>query len=201
MKFNRRQLLGGALVSSAGLVSAPAFAAARTSAMPDLLPQALAALDSHSSAGLRRDRIGIVDFSLHSGIERFHMVDVAAGKIMDTYLVAHGRGSDPAHSGYVQKFSNRPGSNASSRGAYMTGQTYYGKHGRSRRLHGLDAENSEAFDRAIVIHGANYVDRGLLRRQGRIGRSLGCFAVTQKAIGPVLDQLGDNRLLYVAKHA
>lgn len=196
MNFNRRHFLGAVVAGTAGLVSQPAFAAVKLGERPALLGQAMAALDSQKSRIVQRDVVGLVDFSLPSHKHRFHLVDVEGGRILASYLVAHGRGSDPANSGWATRFSNRPGSNASSEGSYRIGETYYGKHGRSRRLHGLDPENSLAFQRAIVIHGASYVDARMAADQGRIGRSLGCFAVQQREIGEVLDRLGDGRLLY-----
>lgn len=103
------------------------------------------------------------------------------------------------NSGWVQRFSNLPGSNASSHGSFLTGSTYYGKHGLSRRLNGLDAENSNAASRAIVIHGADYVDPGMAMSQGRVGRSLGCFAFAQRDIADMLRLLGEGRLLLAWK--
>lgn len=196
MKFNRRHFLGAAIAGSAGFVSQRAYAAVKLGERPALLGQAMAALDHQQSKIIQRDIVGLVDFSLPSNKERFHLVDISGGRIISSFLVAHGRGSDPANSGWATKFSNRPGSNASSEGSYRIGETYYGKHGRSRRLHGLDPENNLAFQRAIVIHGASYVDARMAADQGRIGRSLGCFAVQQREIGEVLDRLGDGRLLY-----
>ena len=117
------------------------------------------------------------------------------------WLVAHGKGSDLGNTGYLQRFSNDPGSNASSRGAYVTATPYYGKHGRSQRLIGLDSENNMALDRAIVIHGANYVDPTMIDEHGRIGRSFGCFAVEDCEISRVMGALGEGRLLYAGKSA
>ncbi len=199
MNINRRHFLGAIVAGSAGLVSSPAFAAVKSAERPALLSQAMAALDRHSSSIVQRDLLGIVDFARHSREQRFHLVDVANGRIAQSYLVAHGRGSDPGHSGWLKRFSNRPGSNASSDGSYVTGQSYYGKHGHSRRLHGLDPSNDLAFDRAIVLHGAGYVSRDLIGQQGRIGRSLGCFAVQENKIGEVLDRLGPGSLIFAAK--
>ncbi len=164
-----------------------------------LLPQARAALDRHGRMIANRDVIGLVDFSAPSGTARFSLFDTAAGRVISTHLVAHGRGSDPANSGWVERLSNRPGSNASCEGAFLTGDTYYGKHGRSRRLVGLDAENSMAESRAIVIHAARYVDPGVAAAQGRVGRSQGCFAVSTSEIDKVLKVLGPGRLLYAVK--
>lgn len=166
--------------------------------MPRLLPRALAALDRHSGTIPNRDLIGIVDFAQPSRDPRFHLVDLTTGKF-DTHLVAHGQGSDPAASGWVERLSNQPNSNASCRGAFLVGETYSGKHGRSRRLAGLDSENSEALDRGIVIHAASYVDQRMARDQGRIGRSQGCFAVAPSVIGQVLERLGPGRMLFAWK--
>jgi hypothetical protein len=205
MTLSRRHFLGASLALSTGLVASGVLAAPRASAQiatgsrPPLLPQALAALDRHGARITYRDLIGIADFSSHSRETRFHMVDVASGRIRNSLLVAHGRGSDPVNTGFVQKFSNRPGSNASSEGSFLTGDAYVGRHGRSRRLHGLEPQNNLAFERAIVIHGADYVDMRMALQQGRVGRSQGCFAVDQRDIDNVLRQLGPGRLLFAAQ--
>jgi len=205
MTLSRRHFLGASLVFSTGLVAPGALAAPRASAQlatgsrPPLLTQALAALDRHGARITYRDLIGIADFSSHSRETRFHMVDVASGRIRNSLLVAHGRGSDPVNTGFVQKFSNRPGSNASSEGSFLTGDAYVGRHGRSRRLHGLEPQTNLAFERAIVIHGADYVDMRMALQQGRVGRSQGCFAVDQSEIDEVLRQLGPGRLLFAAQ--
>ena len=213
MKISRRAFLGASLATGGALITPQTLAApARqlpldpasapvvpTTTQPEgVLGEALTALERHRDLITHADRIGIADYTAHSREYRFHIADVEAGEITKSYLVSHGRGSDPANSGFAQRFSNVPGSNASSRGSYLTGQAYVGKHGRSRRLHGLEAENDRAFDRAIVIHGANYVDEAMARNSGRVGRSLGCFAFEQSEIGEVLELLGEGRLLYAA---
>lgn len=210
MNFNRRRFLGAiAAAGTAGLVAPGSFATeqfapqttgfAPAGSPPDLLGRAMASLDAHGSSILHRDRIGIVDFSAPSRAHRFQIVDIVGGRVAQDYLVSHGRGSDPGNSGYVQRLSNRPGSNASCQGSFMTGETYYGKHGRSRRLHGLDPENNLALERGIVIHAASYVDAGMALSQGRVGRSQGCFAVSNRDIGEVLERLGPGRLLFAWK--
>ncbi|MCB2074946.1 MAG: murein L,D-transpeptidase catalytic domain family protein [Novosphingobium sp.] len=199
MIVSRRSFLGAIAAGSAGLVTPRAFAAVRSGDRPALLPRAMAALDSHSSHIRHRDVLGLVDFSAPSGSPRFHIVDIGNGRLLATHLVAHGRGSDPANTGWVTSFSNRPGSNASSRGSFLTSNAYYGKHGRSRRLVGLDAENSNAASRAIVIHSADYVTRQMANVHGRVGRSLGCFTVTDRDIAGVLSRLGEGRLLFAWK--
>lgn len=199
MKFNRRHFLGAMVVGSAGLVPSRTIAVPMGNTMPGLLPHAIAALDRHSTRIVHRDVIGIVNFAAHSRVPRFQLIDLAGGRVLKTMLVAHGSGSDPAATGWTELFSNRPGSNASSKGAFITGQIYHGKHGRSRKLIGLEAHNDLAERRAIVIHGANYVDQGIAMTQGRIGRSQGCFAVSRGEIGDLLDLLGEGRLLFAWK--
>ena len=166
---------------------------------PALLPRALAALDAHGARIADHRVIGLVDFSLPSRAQRLHIVDVEAGRVLSSHLVAHGRGSDPANIGFAERFSNRMGSEASSNGSFVIGDTYYGKHGRSRRLLGLDPENDMAEPRGIVIHAAAYVDPGFATQYGRIGRSQGCFAVGTGEIATVLDLLPPGHLLFAAR--
>ncbi len=199
MDFCRRRFLGTIAAGSAGLLAPRAFATVISGEQPALLPRAIAALNAQGSSIRYRDVIGIVDFSAPSRLPRFQLVDLAGGRVMTRHLVAHGRGSDPGNSGWVQQFSNRPGSNASCQGSFVTGETYYGKHGKSRRLRGLDPENCLAEARGIVIHSASYVDQGMALTQGRIGRSQGCFTVTENEIADVLARLGPGRLLFALK--
>ncbi len=156
----------------------------------------MAALERHPH--LERDRIGIADYSAPSRDPRFFIVDLASGR-EQALLCAHGRGSDPQHSGWLQHFSNVPGSAASSSGAYETANAYTGSHGTSRRLVGLDPANHNAMDRAIVVHPAWYVSDDIVRQQGKLGRSEGCFAFSEGDIATVLRQLGEGRLIYADK--
>lgn len=162
-----------------------------------LMRRALAALEQHGEKIPVRDRIGLIDFSLPSRLPRLHIVNLENGATQ-SLLVAHGKGSDPDHSGWLETFSNVPGSEASSAGAYLTGGDYTGKHGRSRRLAGLDPRNDNAEARAIVIHGAWYVSPDMAEK-GKLGRSQGCFAVDEKHIEMALDRLGPGRLIYADK--
>lgn len=162
--------------------------------------RALSALDRHRSQLAALDRIGIADFSAASRYPRFHIVDLASGA-HKALLVAHGRGSDPDHKGWLQRFSNIPGSEASSSGAYLTADDYTGRHGASRRLIGLDPENSNAELRAIVIHAADYVSAEFAQMHGKLGRSQGCFAFARSDLDIVLRKLGPGRLIFADKLA
>lgn len=144
------------------------------------------------------DVIGITDFAQASREPRLYLVNMNSGTVTN-YHVAHGRGSDPDHSGWLERFSNDPGSEASSSGAYVTGEVYHGKYGRSLRLTGLDASNSNALDRAIVVHAAWYAEPAVAEQRGKLGRSEGCFALSETNLQYVLYQLGPGRLLYADK--
>lgn len=199
MKLTRRHFIGALGLGVAGAGAPGAFAAVRSDAAPGLLARAKAALDAHGAKVLHRDVVGLVDFGAPSGKARFQLVDLSNGRIVSNMLVAHGRGSDPTNTGFLQTFSNEPGSNASSAGSFLVGETYIGKYGRSRRLHGLDPQNDMAFDRAIVIHSADYVSQKMASTAGRVGRSFGCFTVPHSDIGTVLELLGPGRLLFSAR--
>ena len=165
---------------------------------PTIVHEALAALDRHSHSVKYRDRIAIVDFSVPSSQPRMQVVDIESGRTA-WFLVSHGMGSDPRHTGYLQRFSNVPNSNASSQGAFVTGDYYVGQHGRSQRLIGLDATNNKAFERAIVIHSAWYANAGMITAHGKLGRSQGCFAVGESELSRLFDRLGQGRMIYPAK--
>jgi L,D-transpeptidase catalytic domain len=165
---------------------------------PSLLRRALDALEHHRDSISSRDFIGIADFSLPSSAPRFHLVDLADGSVR-SHLVAHGRGSDPSHTGWLERFSNELHSNATSAGAYKTGSLYVGAHGRSMRLEGLDPTNSNALSRAIVVHGAWYVNEQVLSHAGVLGRSQGCFAVADSSLPEIIARLGPGRLIYAEK--
>lgn len=218
MLFDRREMIAG-LLAVLGGSPAPGSASTFRPAAEFRLPQpvagavlpsdgppgvplwqeAMAALDRHAGQ-LRADRFAIADFAAGSGTPRFHLVDREAGSV-STLHVTHGSGSDPAHSGFLHRFSNQPCSNATSAGAFVTREPYYGQHGLSRRLDGLDPTNDQALDRAIVLHAAWYAESDVLARTGKLGRSQGCFAFAQADLARVMDFLGEGRLIYSGRSA
>ena len=165
---------------------------------PELMREALAALERHGSTIKLRDRIVIADFSAPSSQPRFHFIDLVSGKSVSK-LVAHGSGSDPGHTGFLQRFSNKNGSNASCEGAFLADNYYVGKHGKSQRLIGLDPTNDNAMPRAIVIHGAWYANKSMIATHGMLGRSQGCFAVGENELEQVFARMGPQRMIYAAK--
>jgi hypothetical protein len=165
---------------------------------PQLFAKAKAALDSHRIAA--RDSIGIADFSRPSSEPRFFVVDLRTGDV-EAHRVCHGRGSDPDHSGFVERFSNDFGSYATSNGAYTTGDYYEGKYGLSMKVRGLDMSNYNAEPRAIVIHNAWYAEDDMIPLHGKLGRSEGCFAMSRKSQWDVMRKLAGGRMIYAEKLA
>lgn len=163
-----------------------------------LLARARTAFERHRARLRHVDLVGIADFSKPSGLPRFYLLDTYSGRV-SSHLVSHGRGSDPEHSGWVRRFSNSIGSNASSNGAYLTGDFYYGRYGRSMRLTGLDHTNSNAHARSIVVHSAWYAEPHQIAQHGRLGRSEGCFAMSYSSLQETLARLGPGRFLYADK--
>lgn len=140
------------------------------------------------------ERLAVIDFSLPSSEERMWIFDVRTGDLVLRDLVAHGRKSGNFRS---TAFSNVEGSNMSSIGLFRASESYYGKHGYSLRLDGLEpGVNDHARERAIVIHGADYVSDSWVDKYGRIGRSLGCPAVDNQVIEEVVDNLKGGQLVF-----
>lgn len=169
------------------------------SAAPELNPQvlkrSLAAMTCAVNHGAEpASRLAVIDFSLPSTEQRLWLFDLKAQTLVMRELVAHGQGSGD---NYADQFSNIEGSHQSSIGLFRTQESYYGQHGYSLRMDGLEQGiNDQARSRAIVIHGADYVDKSWIARQGRIGRSHGCPAVPRHAIRSVVDNLKNGQFLF-----
>jgi hypothetical protein len=136
----------------------------------------------------------VIDYSLPSRVRRLWVLDVAKGRVLARELVAHGRnsGDDLPH-----RFSNRPGSLQSSLGLFLTGRVYRGKHGISLRLRGLDPRlNGRAEERAIVVHGADYVSQRTIAALGRLGRSHGCPALDRAVASRVIELIRDGTAIF-----
>ncbi|WP_339904394.1 murein L,D-transpeptidase catalytic domain family protein [uncultured Cyclobacterium sp.] len=137
----------------------------------------------------------IVDFDLPSSEQRLWVIDVNNQKLEYASLVAHGRNSGGLH---AKKFSNMPESYMSSLGFYLTGETYFGKHGKSLRLDGMEKGiNDNARARAIVMHAAAYAEKSFITRHGRLGRSLGCPALPSDNFEAIIDLIKNKSCLFV----
>lgn len=193
--MDRRTFLASAAGAAVGLAVPQARAA---DSGKGWLGIATAELRRRAGSIAQTDLVAIADFAAPSSAKRFHLVNIASGTV-ESFLVAHGRGSDPSHSGWLRRFSNDPGSYCTSNGAYRTLGYYNGKHGRSIRLAGLDETNNNAEARAIVVHSARYVSDEIARGAGVLGRSEGCFAVAESDLTAVLSRMGPGRLLIAGR--
>ena len=136
----------------------------------------------------------ICDFSKSSFKKRMYIIDVVNYKILMNTYVAHGKNSGGA---YANTFSNKAKSLASSLGFFITKNIYFGKHGMSLRLAGLEPGfNDKAEKRAVVIHGAPYIGDTRLHSD-YMGRSFGCPAVPQAEARKVINFIKDGTCLFI----
>lgn len=163
---------------------------------PEVLDLALAAVHCAQAEGVGRaaQRLAVIDYSRSSLQPRLWVFDLASRKLLYKELVAHGQGSGgnvPTH------FSNADGSHASSLGLFVTGSTYTGHNGLSLRMDGLERGiNDAAMARAIVMHGAAYVNEASGRQMGRLGRSWGCPALRQAVAKPIIDVMKNGQFVF-----
>ena len=137
----------------------------------------------------------LVDFSKPSTQNRLFVIDLQKGRILFSSLVAHGRNTGE---NMATQFSNQPESYQSSLGFYLTAETYCGKHGLSLRLDGLEPGiNDKARERAIVVHGADYVSPSFAAQQGRLGRSQGCPALPQELTAPIIETIRGGSVMFI----
>ena len=139
---------------------------------------------------IARDQyLTICDFSQSARRKRMYVLDMEKEELVIQTEVAHGRNSGGE---YAQRFSNRAESHQSSLGFYVTQQTYFGEHGLSLRMKGLEKGiNDRAYHRAIVIHGATYIG------EGHMGRSYGCPAVPQQESKKIIQTIKDGSCLFI----
>jgi hypothetical protein len=137
----------------------------------------------------------IADFSKPSNQERLYIIDMEATELVLQTLVAHGKNSGTLFAKY---FSNKNESNKSSLGFYITGNTYFGKHGESLKLTGIEnGINDKAAQRAIVLHGANYVSANTIDQMGYLGRSQGCPAVPTNQVQQIIHTIQGESCLFI----
>jgi hypothetical protein len=144
---------------------------------PQALETALTALKRLQATGakVRADVLTVIDYTKPSNERRLWVFDLAHTRVLFEELTAHGKNSGDNQ---AVRFSNAPNSLMTSLGAFLTCDTYIGKHGLSLRLQGLEkGVNDKSIERAIVIHAAPYISDVIARNKGRIGRSWGCPAV------------------------
>ncbi len=143
----------------------------------------------------KRNVLTLIDFSKPSTEERLYVFDMDKHELLFSSVVAHGRNSGD---NYARSFSNENGSHKSSLGFYLTGCTYQGSNGYSLRLNGLEKGiNDRAYERAVVVHGADYANPSRIAKGGRLGRSWGCPALPTAITRKVIDAIKDGSVMYI----
>jgi len=180
---------------SASSARIAALVKAAPSADPKVIELAVSAIDCAAAHGMSpSNRLAVIDYSLPSTQPRLWVFDLNRERLLYRELVAHGRNSGD---NYAQHFSNSLGSLQSSLGLFRTLDTYSGSNGYSLRMDGLEeGVNDKALERAIVMHGAPYVDMSMARTQGRIGRSWGCPALNAGVARQVIDTLKGGQFIF-----
>lgn len=144
---------------------------------------------------ITKDVLTLIDFSLSSNEKRLWVIDLNTNTVLFHSLVAHGRNTGEE---FATSFSNSPESYKSSLGFYATAEVYNGKHGKSLKLDGLERGiNSNARERAVVIHGADYVSNSFIQNNRRLGRSLGCPAIPLELTDQIIETIKDKSCLFV----
>ena len=173
----------GALVPAAGLA-------------PHVLDLAVGAVRCAARSGEIQSpsTLTVIDYSQPSIEPRLWVYDLTSGALLFRELVAHGRNTGD---NLAERFSDTPDSRQSSLGLFVTADTYVGSNGYSLRLDGLEPGfNAHARERAIVMHGAAYVDAEHASRYGRLGRSWGCPALRQGIARNVIDTIRGGGVVF-----
>lgn len=153
------------------------------------------ALRGWQKMGATKPVLSIVDMSQPSTKKRLYVVDLINKKLLFNTYVSHGRNSGDL---VPNQFSNVNSSFQTSLGFYQTLKTYMGKHGLSLQLKGLEKGfNDNAYNRNIVLHGADYVCEDFIRKTGRLGRSQGCPAVPYAESKGIIQAVKDGNCLFV----
>ncbi|MEM0541336.1 murein L,D-transpeptidase catalytic domain family protein [Flavobacterium sp. j3] len=144
---------------------------------------------------IQKNILTLVDFSLSSNAKRMWVIDLDKNLVLFQTLVAHGRNTGEE---YAKEFSNKAESYQSSVGFYATAEIYTGKHGKSLKLDGLEKGlNDKARERAVVIHGAEYVSESFIKQNKRLGRSQGCPAVPIEMNNKIIEVIKDKSCLFI----
>ncbi len=137
-----------------------------------------------------------INYKMHSGKYRYFVYDLKNNRILQKAIVSHGSGSVISKSGAL-KFSNTEGSYQSSLGKYEIREYYLGKYGKAYRLKGLDSGNSNAMQRAIVLHSFDCIPNKESEKPACL--SLGCPMLSKSAFhqtSKYIDQSKQTVILY-----
>jgi len=143
----------------------------------------------------RQNILSVIDFSQSSRNKRLYIIDIASKSLLMNTFVAHGRNSGKE---FATSFSNSMSSLKSSLGFYLTEGTYFGEHGLSLKIDGLERGiNDNAEKRAVVIHGADYLGDDYLNGNPFCGRSWGCPAVPSQLSADIINMIKDGTVLFI----
>lgn len=144
---------------------------------------------------VKKEILTIIDFTLSSTQKRMWVLDMKNHTVLYNTLVAHGKNTGGE---FASKFSNKVNSLQSSLGFYVTGETYFGKNGLSMFIDGQEEKfNSNARDRYVVVHGADYATKDFVKRAGRLGRSYGCPALPSVLTKEIIETIKDKSVLFI----
>lgn len=144
---------------------------------------------------IKKNILTIIDFGMASTEKRMWILDMDTQKVLFNTYVAHGRNTG---GNKAVKFSNAPNSHQSSLGFYVTAETYYGKNGLSLFIDGMEKGfNTNARDRYVVVHGADYATADFIKRNGRLGRSYGCPAVPARLSKEIINKIKGQSVLFI----
>jgi hypothetical protein len=163
---------------------------------PDVLQLALTAITCGVTSGAldAPPTLTLIDYSKPSVEPRLWVFDLHTGEMLFRELVAHGKNTGD---NFAEHFSDAMNSRQSSIGLFRTADTYIGSNGYSLRLDGLEPGfNAHARERAIVMHGAPYVDASFAAAQGRLGRSWGCPALRTAIAAKVIDTIRGGGVIF-----
>ena len=161
-----------------------------------MLNRALAAVSCGITSGDLQapPTLTVIDYSLPSTTPRMWVFDLRSGKLcsMNSWPTRRNSGDNMA-----TRFSDAMESRETSIGLFRAADTYVGHNGYSLRLDGLEPGfNGNARERAIVMHGAPYVDARIAKANGRLGRSWGCPALREAVSRQVIDTVRGGGVIF-----
>jgi hypothetical protein len=136
----------------------------------------------------RKDYVIVIDYSKSIFSERLFVLDIKTNKVVISSTVSH---SFKSGMFYVNKYSNKKGSNMTCGGNFVTKGTKYGGFGYSMIIKGLDKgvnDNSET--RSIIFHST---------KKMKTKWSKGCFATPENINKQIIDLTKNGCLVCVIK--
>jgi hypothetical protein len=137
----------------------------------------------------------LLNMRIESGKQRFFVYDMQRNGTIKAGLVTHGSCNTSWLNG--RKYSNNLGCGCTSLGKYKIGNPYHGRFGLAYKLFGLEASNSNAYSRFVVLHSMTCIPEQEVYPYP-ICQSEGCPAVAAsflKEIANIIDASKDKQIL------